>query len=360
MSRITLVVLMFVPALGITEEPSRHDSRLHGTWKAVKQKFNGGESANPDLTLTFAADGKLEKRASTYLDEGTFTTNLKAEPAELDLHVPGPMTPALYRFEGERLILAVAWSWGSKRPGDFTAPRGDYRKGIYVLEKVPAEKVRAADQDPQEMLKVLRLRVGGQVRRIVLAMHQHHDKHGTLPRPAITDQAGKPLLSWRVALLPYLGEKDLYEQFHLDEPWDSEHNRKLLARLPKVFASVGNPPKVAHGTFYQAFVGEGCLFEPGKSVSVRDVFDGTVRTIAVITSAQPVPWTKPDDLTCAENRKLPDFTGGMIEDGLLTFATADGEIHVINNVFGPDKERAFRAAITRSGGELVDWDKLRE
>jgi hypothetical protein len=64
-----------------------------------------------------------------------------------------------------------------------------------------------------------------------------------------------------VALLPHLGEKELYEQFHLDEPWDSPHNRKLLAKIPKAYSSVDRLPEVAHGTFYQVFVGDSCLFE---------------------------------------------------------------------------------------------------
>src|SRR6185312_11489838 len=99
---------------------------------------------------------------------------------------------------------------------------------------------------------------------IMIGLHQYHDAHGKLPPPAITDKAGKPLLSWRVALLPYLEQVALYNQFHLDEPWDSEHNRKLLPQMPKVYACTGNAPSVPYGTFYQAFVGKDCVFEPGR------------------------------------------------------------------------------------------------
>ncbi|HKB04137.1 MAG TPA: DUF1559 domain-containing protein, partial [Gemmataceae bacterium] len=68
----------------------------------------------------------------------------------------------------------------------------------------------------------------------------------------ITDKAGKPLLSWRVELLPYMEQADLYKQFRRDEPWDSEHNLQLLAKMPDVFR-VGFEPKGATHTYYQRF-----------------------------------------------------------------------------------------------------------
>jgi hypothetical protein len=79
-----------------------------------------------------------------------------------------------------------------------------------------------------------------------------------------------------VAILPYLGEKKLYEQFRQDEAWDSAHNRKLLSKMPKIYASVGNPPKNDFETFYQVFVGEGCVFEMGKKIGPRDIEDSSL------------------------------------------------------------------------------------
>ena len=58
---------------------------------------------------------------------------------------------------------------------------------------------------------------------------------GRLPAHAIYSTSGEPLLSWRVSLLPYLGYVDLYNRFHLDEPWDSPHNRQLLKPMPSEF-----------------------------------------------------------------------------------------------------------------------------
>ena len=68
------------------------------------------------------------------------------------------------------------------------------------------------------------------LKQLAIAMHNFHDVYKQLPSEAIFDKNGSPLLSWRVHILPFIKQRELYEQFHLDEPWDSEHNRKLIAR----------------------------------------------------------------------------------------------------------------------------------
>src|SRR4051794_3818491 len=73
------------------------------------------------------------------------------------------------------------------------------------------------------------------LKQIGLAMHNYNSAYDVFPPAVITDPDGKPLLSWRVLLLPFLDEQALYEQFKLDEPWDSPNNKPLLSRMPKVF-----------------------------------------------------------------------------------------------------------------------------
>lgn len=74
------------------------------------------------------------------------------------------------------------------------------------------------------------------LKMIGLAMHNHHSVHGQFPAAASMSTDGKPLLSWRVQLLPFLNAASLYNEFKLDEPWDSAHNKKLIAQMPAVFA----------------------------------------------------------------------------------------------------------------------------
>ncbi len=67
------------------------------------------------------------------------------------------------------------------------------------------------------------------LQRVARAFLDHRMQQGAFPKDA---ESG---LSWRVALLPFLGEERLHGQFHHDEPWDSPHNNNLLARMPQVF-----------------------------------------------------------------------------------------------------------------------------
>ena len=134
------------------------------------------------------------------------------------------------------------------------------------------------------------------LKQIGLAMQNHHSVYKVLPARAKFDNDGKPLLSWRVLLLPFLEERALYDEFRLDEPWDSEHNKPLLEKMPKVYAD----PRVtvaAGTTAYQAVVGPGTVFDGKKGMRMKQITDGTSATIFVVEASadKAVPWTKPDD-----------------------------------------------------------------
>jgi hypothetical protein len=206
------------------------------------------------------------------------------------------------------------------------------------------------DAGPREVL-------ANRLRQIAYAMHSYADAHkGRLPPAAVFDQDGRPLLSWRVLILPYIGQRELYEQFRLDEPWDSPHNLALLDRMPEVYA----PPEVprllveTHGTFYQAFVGEGAAFEGRDGLSLRDDFpDGRSDTIVVAETGVAVPWTKPADLAYAKGRPLPKL-GGIFAGRPAYFALADGSVRTLHLDAG---EGSLRDAIVRNDGRKLgpDW-----
>jgi hypothetical protein len=128
--------------------------------------------------------------------------------------------------------------------------------------------------------------------------------------PAAGGKGIHPNLSWRVTLLPYIEEKVLYNQFHLDEPWDSPHNRQLLTRMPDLYRipETDDPPGM---TRYRVFVGKAAAFElpePGardpRGRRIQD-FKNLGDTILVVESADPVPWTKPDELVYDPEGPLP-------------------------------------------------------
>jgi hypothetical protein len=191
------------------------------------------------------------------------------------------------------------------------------------------------------------------LKQIGLAMHSYADANGHLPPPAVYDKKGKALLSWRVLILPSLGEDALYNEFKLDEAWDSPHNKKLLAKMPSVYAvpGVGGPQK--DRTYYQVFVGKGTMFEGQDGIRLSDVPDGPERTIMIIEGGKSVPWTKPEDLPYDTKKPLPKL-GGLFENGIGA-AYADGSAHFIPRKMGDEK--TMRALITRNGAETLDPDK---
>lgn len=174
------------------------------------------------------------------------------------------------------------------------------------------------------------------LKQIGLAMHNYHDAYGTLPPAAICDKKGKKLLSWRVAILPFIEQDNLYKQFHLDEPWDSEHNKKFSEAAVKTFidprADLGKD-KLNH-THYKLFVGGGSPFETLMSKKLLQISDGTSNTAMVVASGDPVPWAKPDDFDFDPKKELPDLSKPF---GELLILMCDGSVRVVR----PDAVKEF-------------------
>jgi hypothetical protein len=190
---------------------------------------------------------------------------------------------------------------------------------------------------------------------IGLAMHNFRDTYNRFPFAAMyakhDKERKKPLLSWRVAILPFIEEDKLYSEFKLDEPWDSDHNKKLLPRMPKIYGP--SDAKSEHSTFYQVFVGKGAAFDDGMKINIAHFTDGTSNTLLVVEAAKAVPWTKPEDLPYDPEKSLPKL-GGLFDDGFHALF-ADGFVQFIKKDIKPE---TLRALITRNGGEVVDRDKL--
>jgi prepilin-type processing-associated H-X9-DG protein len=199
----------------------------------------------------------------------------------------------------------------------------------------------------------VRAQSANNLKQFALAMHNYHDALGSFPPAAVFDAAGKPLLSWRVQILPYLGQDALYREFRLDEAWDSPHNKKLLKKMPKIFADPrGNRDKApAFTTHYQAFVGPGAFFEGKRGIRIADIIDGTSNTIMIVEAAQAVPWSKPEDLPYDPKKPLPKL-GGILGGG-FNAAFCDGSVRFIARTV---KESTLRAMITRNGGEIIPRD----
>ncbi len=145
-------------------------------------------------------------------------------------------------------------------------------------------------------------------------MHNYESARGHLPG-AIRDWTGRPLLSVRVALLPYLEEDKMYREFQLDEPWDSPHNLQFLDRIPPVYRSVGNEPPHASQTFYRMVTGpQTALDKDGRTLSYLAVV-GAAESVVFIEAGEAVPWTKPEEFEYHPDRPLPPLGGIFDRDG---------------------------------------------
>jgi hypothetical protein len=193
------------------------------------------------------------------------------------------------------------------------------------------------------------------LKQIALAMFNYADSmKGRFPPQAIYNKDGKPLLSWRVMILPYIEQQALYQQFHLNEPWDSEHNKKLLAKMPKVYASPEDAKTVQeHTTHYQCFVGEGAFLEGKQGLRLpADFPDGMSNTIMVAVASKAVPWTKPEDIPFDPNKPLPKL--GLPGASVFNVAMSDGSVRMVSHNIRP---QTLRLAIIRNDGMPLgpDW-----
>ncbi|HEY5312838.1 MAG TPA: DUF1559 domain-containing protein [Pirellulales bacterium] len=167
------------------------------------------------------------------------------------------------------------------------------------------------------------------LRNVAIGLQSMANTDGRLPAPALADPAGKPLLSWRVAILPFLGEDQLYRSFHLNEAWDSAHNRPLVTRMPQVYADASHPELAAAGrTRYLLPTGAGTLFSGPTGPALEQIPDGTSRTILLLEAPpeQSVEWSRPVDITI--DPKDPAASLKLVPGGRFQAVMADGSVRV--------------------------------
>jgi hypothetical protein len=190
------------------------------------------------------------------------------------------------------------------------------------------------------------------LKQIALALHNYHDTNGNFPPAAVCDKTGKPQLSWRVLILPYIEQEQLYKEFKLDEPWDSANNKKLLAKMPRVYAIPGKTQPGDTDTYYRVFVGNGAGFDWVMGTKIAQITDGTSNTVMCVTASDAVPWTKPDELAFDPDKDMGKLFG-MVVNGKCQLAMFDGSVRTIKKL--PSKE-TINGMITKAGGEVLGPD----
>jgi hypothetical protein len=198
-------------------------------------------------------------------------------------------------------------------------------------------------------------RSSNNLKQIAIAMLNYNDVYNGFPAAYTASKDGKPLLSWRVQILPYIEEGRLYEEFHLDEAWDSEHNKKLIPRMPKIYAAPGSKVAKEFKTVYLVPRGDDTIFSGAKKTQIQQITDGTSNTILVVEASddRAVIWTKPDDYE-VDFKKPKAGLVGLRKGGFLS-AFADGSVHFLKDSL---ESETIKALFTRAGGEPIDSSKF--
>ena len=195
-----------------------------------------------------------------------------------------------------------------------------------------------------------RMTASNNLKQIGLAIHNYHSAYRKLPFGAIRDDDGKPLLSWRVAILPFIEQQALYEQFHLDEPWDSDHNRALIEQMPDVFTDPSNLPMPGK-TVFQVPSGKGLMQDDSlEQIRFRDILDGLSNTVMVTETAlsDAVTWTQPVDWE-VDMENVLEGTGEAHANGFHVLLGDGAVIFIAKSI----DQTLFRGLLTRAGKEVI-------
>lgn len=206
-----------------------------------------------------------------------------------------------------------------------------------------------------------------------LALHNYHEVYGTFPPAFVLGPDGQKWHSWRVLILRELEQSPLYDAYRFDEPWDGPNNRKLIDKMPDIFACPSQPcpakksvllsigvlgcsggPSAESGlTSYAAVLGQDCAFRGAQPVSIQDVTDGMSNTVLIgECTLTKIPWTKPDDIDIAFYSKLGGPNGfGSRHDRGSHFLMGDGTVRFVPT---NTPQTTVDGLFTRNGGETID------
>lgn len=332
--------------------------RLAGTWR-----FAAGKADGRPFPAEFLALARL-----TFTDNGTVTMTMVQEaksgkyvlvgPGKIDLDVGagGPdLSPGIYRFDGDNRLTLCVNEVGKARPTQFTSDMGS-RQSVFEMARTgpgdekptPAEIVKYKGGVDKIREAAAQQASANRLRQIGIAMHVYHDQGKALPAHALYSKDGKtPLLSWRVAILPYLAEEKLYAEFKLDEPWDSAHNIKLLPRIPQLYVLPFGDKAKPGETFYQVVTGPGTLFDGPRRMSFLDIKDGISKTLLAVEATNPVPWTKPADLELPKDKSTRLAVGGSFTSGFNVLFCDGSSRFLANDIPAP----SLRAMVTPAAGD---------
>jgi prepilin-type processing-associated H-X9-DG protein len=285
-------------------------------WAAI------GADIAPKLEVKAIAQASDEAAAAKLLKLIEASIGRVTEQAAADAPMLAQVLPSLIpKVEGDRLVLALE------------------EKALERVLKPTLTQTREAAARAQSQ---------NNLKQMALAIHKYHDVYKAFP-PQASVAKKKPLLSWRVHILPFIEGDALYRAFKLDEPWDSPHNKALIAQMPAVYRSPLAADVRAGKTVYLAPFGPNMIFSGPKKTQMRNVLDGLSNTIMLVEAdeSRAVYWTQPEDLKIDRDDPL----AGLLRKGAKGFNVAfgDGSVRFVSSRVDP---QVLFSMFTMNQGEV--------
>ena len=297
-----------------------------------------GEKAEIKLVST-SPDEKSAKVVQASLNAGV--SMLTGIVASQKASVPEPMQSGIQSLEELLASQSVVRS-GNQITLTFTGDATAQANAIVGLLAPAVGNARQAAQRSQQQ---------NNFKQIMLAMYNYHDTHGHFPAAVVVDADSGMKRSWRVELLPFLDVPgELYQQYSKDQPWDSDANKAVLAKMPGVFRHPTMPEGTTNTSIFAA-VGKGLVFEKDDKdgTQISEILDGTSNTVAIVEAKRDIPWTKPQDIEFDLSQdEMPEL--GFVPEGWIV-GVCDGSVRFISKNIDL---AAWKKLLTRAGGEIVD------
>jgi hypothetical protein len=208
------------------------------------------------------------------------------------------------------------------------------------------------------------MRAQNQLKQMGIAMLAFSDANGgCFPACVKYGLDNKPLWSWRVELLPYAEEFNVYQQLQLapNDAWDSPAHAAVIAMTPRLYRL----PREAetNQTCFKVFEGPGGSFDARSPVGPRfphffNIARGAANVILIAEAADVAHWASPVDITVSLNPDNPESfpptaLGGHFDDRFVV-GMADGSARTLNRKISPHT-LAWGICPTSGAAPPADW-----
>ena len=289
---------------------------------AIAKRKPGVPKTKSKLTIDDLEIDPVQQITQRDFASASVTTDQRGKP-ELSFRMNGASAKKLSTItknnQGQMLAIIIDGKLNSAPIIQSVISSNGTITGDFSKEEL--EPIVAAINHPSSEIKS-HILASKRLVELSLPLLNFESANGYLPSSWNQIHDGRPCkpYSWRVAILPYIGQQALFDRYRFDENWDSKENSKLLSEMPDLFRNRSSDPD-STTTGYLGIADEHATFGGNKKIS--DFTDGTSSTIAILQTDREVPWTKPEDL------KLSDELIDELMQKNFPFSTVDTGLHSI-------------------------------